>query len=69
MPNKPAEPENAAKNTFSTTKLLSGGLKEALGIVQHRREEVVITHYNKPVAKIVPIPQVIITDPTLPLQP
>jgi prevent-host-death family protein len=40
---------------YSMTDLIRGKFDDALAAVQHRREEVIITRYGKPVARLVPL--------------
>lgn len=40
---------------YAMTDLIRGKFDEALAIVQHRREEIIITRYGKPVARLVPL--------------
>jgi antitoxin (DNA-binding transcriptional repressor) of toxin-antitoxin stability system len=51
--------------------LRRGKLFEALGKAQYKRESVIITHYNKPIAMICPIavPGEVLTDPISSLAP
>ncbi len=49
------DPVPAAKS-YSVTDLLRGKLRDALGAVEFRGEEVIITRQKKPIAKLVPMP-------------
>jgi prevent-host-death family protein len=40
---------------YAMTDLIRGKFDEALAAVQHRREEIIITRYGKPVARLVPL--------------
>ncbi len=42
--------------SYTVTELLRGKLRDALGVVEFRGEEVVVTRQKKAVAKIVPMP-------------
>lgn len=55
--------QNSERDTFSTTELMSkGGLRLALDLVR-RGKNATVTHYNRPVAIITPIPVNPILDP------
>jgi prevent-host-death family protein len=41
--------------TYTVSQLLRGKIGEALGAVQHRGEEVLVTRFGKHIARIVPI--------------
>jgi prevent-host-death family protein len=49
---------------YAMTDLIRGKFDEALAIVQHRREEIIVTRYGKPVARLVPLEEPkLVTDP------
>ena len=72
-PLKMFKPRNKASagipNCHSISDLTRGHTDEILGKVIHHREVITLTRYGKPVARIVPIEDALVTDPTAKFSP
>jgi prevent-host-death family protein len=56
-------------NSYTVTDLSRGRTDEILGKVQYNRAVITLTRYGKPIARIVPIEDSVVTDPTANISP
>ncbi len=56
-------------NSYTVTDLSRGRTDEILGKVQYNRAVITLTRYGKPIARIVPIEDSVVTDPTASISP